>query len=60
MKIVKDMSCVTPFGTSTVMQCVYVSSVALSELRCALPSIALAVGSLKNDMFSTGAFVYIN
>jgi len=58
--MVKDMSCVTPFGTSTDMQSVCVARIAISDLRCSLVTIPLAIGSPKNGTFSTGAFVYTN
>jgi hypothetical protein len=42
------------------MQSVCVARIALSEFRCVLRSTPLAAGSLKNDMFSTSAFVSTN
>lgn len=42
------------------MQFVYFARIALSEFRCGLCSTPLAIGSPKNGMFSTGAFVYTN
>jgi hypothetical protein len=45
IQIVKDISCVTPFGTSTDMQSVYLAHIAISELRCALTCLIQTITS---------------